>query len=218
MKSKTKILCISLLCVFSLLCVVSLFLLGRVGLTFNASDRTSVKFFNEEYTKFDSLSGNFIPFGADNSWYESDIGFNSRFGLSFLKNDDDKNFIYQNQILGTTIYKKDSYELPEFPPAESVDELILSNGANGEMISIKDRNDIETLVNFLSTFDVSDDHRNDSSIVFYAVSNDFGGVFELNGRGSIYEKENGAIGYGAILTGELPENIQDIIKSYLTQQ
>ena len=201
------------------ICLIITFVLifySVVSMCFRAYVRnnTTLEFCNETYTEFDCLQGNFIPFGADNSWYETDIGYYNLLGLSFLKTDRNINFIYYKDFLGSTVYIKDSYTVPEFPTTDMVDELLLYYEAKDKCIAIKDKDHIDCIMNFLSTHDISADKPNESSIVFYAVSNNIGGVFQLNESGSIYFKKNKKIGFGHIITGEIPDNMQDIIDLY----
>lgn len=196
------------------LAALLIYIFVSIGFRSYVCNNRTIKFLNEEYTEFDSLEGNFIPFDADNSWYQADVDYCNLFGLSFLKTDADKNFIYYKDILGATVYKKNSYGLPEFPKSNVVDKLILYCEAEDKDIFIENREDIDDIVSLLSMLNVSKNNQNNSSIVFYAVSNSCGGVFQLNENGSIYIDENGNIGFGDKVNENLPDKLQDIIKTY----
>lgn len=201
----------------SFVCGLSVFLLYifvSIGFRSYVCNNRTIKFFNEEYTKFDRIGSNFIPFGADNSWYEADIGYYNLFGLSFLKTDVDKNFIYYKDILGATVYKKNSYALPEFPESNMVDKLILYCEAEDKDIFIENREHIDDIISLLSMLNAPKNEQNDSSIIFYAVSNSCGGVFQLNENGSIYLEKNNKIGFGYKVNENLSDKLQDIIKIY----
>ena len=200
----------------SLVCVLSVFLLYilvSIGFRTYVCDKTTIKFFNEEYTKFDCLE-DFIPLGADNSWYEADIGYRNFLGLSFLKTDVDKNFIYYKDALGATVYKKNSYTIPKFPESNTVDKLMLHSEAEDKDIFIENREHIDNIIDLLSTLNTSENNQNDSSIIFYAVSNSCGGVFQLNGNGSIYLEDN-KIRFDNKNDKALTDKLQDIIKTYI---
>lgn len=201
----------------SFVCGLSVFLLYifvSIGFRSYVCNNRTIKFFNEEYTKFNCLGSNFIPFGADNSWYEADIGYYNLFGLSFLKTDVDKNFIYYKDILGATVYKKNSYALPEFPESNMVDKLILYCEAEDKDIFIENREHIDDIISLLSMLNAPKNEQNNSSIIFYAVSNSCGGVFQLNENGSIYLEKNNKIGFGYKVNENLSDKLQDIIKIY----
>lgn len=201
----------------SFVCGLSVFLLYifvSIGFRSYVCNNTTIKFFNEEYTKFDCLESNFIPFGADNSWYEADIGYYNLFGLSFFKTDVDKNFIYYKDILGATVYKKNSYALPEFPESNMVDKLILYCEAEDKDIFIENREHIDDIISLLSMLNAPKNEQNNSSIIFYAVSNSCGGVFQLNENGSIYLEKNNKIGFGDKVNENLSDKLQNIIKIY----
>ena len=196
------------------LSVLIIYLSVYIGFLNYVEKNKTIKFLNEEYTQVDFLSSNFVPFGADNSWYQEDIGYYKLLGLSFLKNDKEKNIIYYDTPLGTTVFVKDNYELPDFPSADVIDELIIYCETSDENITVTNRSHIQTIVSFLSDFKASADEKREESIVFYAVSNELGGVYQLNERGSIYIRENN-IEYGSIITGELPVNVRNIIELYI---
>lgn len=200
----------------AVLTVAVIYILASIAMRAYVRKNTTVIVFNERYTLFDSSVGNFIPFGADNNSYEENVGYYNLFGLSFSKNDPDRNFIYCNDLLGSTVYIKRSYDLPLFPPTDMIDEIIISYEAEEDRrISVKDRDGIEAIANYLSALETTADGNNENLIVFYAVSKSLGGTYQLNERGSIYMKKNNKIGYGSIITGELPDEMQDIIMSYI---
>ncbi len=176
-----------------------------------------IKFLNEEYSVFNYLNGNFIPFGSDNSWYKTDIGYYNLFGMTILKTDKDRNIIYRKEILENKVYIKNDYKLPEFPTLDVTDKIIISLESSDKDVTITNKNQINDILNELSSFEVSVDKINKDSIVFFAVSNEIGGVFQLNESGSIYIKDNNEIGFSHIVSGDLPENIQDIIRFYIDQ-
>ena len=194
--------------------VTILYLSISVGFRVYVEGNSTIKFLNEEYSLFDASLGNFVPFGADNSWYQTNIDYDNLFGLSFLETDKDKNVIYYKTILGTTVYIKDTYKLPNFPKSDVVDELIIYCEAEDKTITITNHEHIHNIVNFLSSYETSANKQSKDTIVFYAVSNKLGGVYQLNESGSIYINDD-KIRYGDIVTGELPENVQEIIKTYL---
>lgn len=196
------------------LSVLIVYLSIYIGFMNYVEKNKSIIFLNKEYTQVDFLSSNFVPFGADNSWYRTNIGYNKLFGLSFLKNDTEKNIIYYDTILGTKVYVKNDYEIPDFPSVDDIDELIICSETSDENVTVTNRSHIKSIVNFLSDFKGSIDEKRDDSIVFYAVSNELGGVYQLNERGSIYITENN-IEYGSIITGELPMDIKKIIELYI---
>ncbi len=182
-----------------------------------AREKNEIKFLNEKYSVFDYLNGNFIPFGSDNSWYRTDIGYYNLFGMSVLKTDKDRNIIYRKDILGNDVYIKNEYKLPKFPTSDMTDKLIMSLGGGDKHITITNIDHINDILNALSSFEVSVDKINKDSIVFFAVSSEIGGVFQLNESGSIYKKDNNDIGFCHIISGDLPENVKDIIRLYIDQ-
>ena len=211
MKNYKKFLKIFFVCGLS---VFLLYVFVSIGFRSYVCNNTAVKFFNEEYTKFDCLETNFIPFGADNSWYEADIGYCNLFGLSFLKTDVDKNFIYYKDILGATVYKKASYTLPEIPESNTVDKIILYCEAEDQDISIENREHIDDIISLLSMLNLPKNEQNNSSIIFYAVSNSYGGVFQLNENGSIYLEKNNKTEFSDKTNEDLADKLQDIIEKY----
>ncbi len=192
------------------LSVLVVYLSIYIGFMNYVEKNKSIIFLNKEYTQVDFSSSNFIPFGADNSWYRANIGYNKLFGLSFLKNDTEKNIIYYDTILGTKVYVKDDYEIPDFPSVDDIDELIICSETSDGNVTVTNRSHIKSIVNFLFDFKGSIDEKRDGSIVFYAVSNELGGVYQLNEIGSIYISENN-IEYGSIITGELPMDIKKLL-------
>lgn len=182
--------------------------------------KNEIKFLNEKYSVFDYLNGNFIPFGSDNSWYRTDIGYYNLFGMTVLKTDKDRNIIYREEILGNDVYIKNDYKLPEFPTIDMTDKLIMSLGGGDKDIIITNNDHINDILNALSSFEVSvDEIRKDTvkkdTVVFFAVSNELGGVYQLNEWGSIYIKDNNDLVFNHVISGDLPEHIQNIIKSYI---
>lgn len=198
------------------LSVLIIYLSVYIGFRNYVENNKNIKFLNKEYTQVDFSSSDFVPFGADNSWYRSDIGYYKLFGLSFLKNDRERNIIYFDTVLGSTVFVNDNYELPDFPSADVIDELIVfcDTSDGNKNVTITNRSHIQSIVNYLSDFKASADEQRGKPIVFYGVSNELGGVYQLNERGSIYIRDNN-IEYGSIITGELPENVKDIIKLYI---
>lgn len=198
------------------LSVLIIYLSVYIGFRNYVEKNKNIKFLNGEYTQVDFSSSDFVPFGADNSWYRSDIGYYKLFGLSFLKNDRDRNIIYFDTALGSTVFVKNDYEVPDFPSVDVIDELIIFCDASdgNKNVTITNRSHIQSIVNYLSDFKASADEQRGEPIVFYAVSNKLGGVYQLNERGSIYIRDNN-IEYGSIITGELPENVQNIVKLYI---
>ncbi len=179
----------------ALLCYIFI----SIGFRNYVSKNTKIEIFGTNYTQFNYLESNFVPFGSDNSWYNTDARFCNLFGLSFMKTDKEKNFIYYKNPIGTIVYKKDSYILPEFPAPDLVDELILNYEGENIDLYIRDREQIEDIMNFLSTFSSIETKQHENTIVFYAISNSFGGIFRLNKSGT------------AVIE-DLPDKIQDIIK------
>lgn len=173
----------------------------------------TIKILNQEYTRFDTYESDFIPFGSYNCWYDDDISYRTFLGLSFVKNDINKNFIYRQTTLGTTVFKKNTYSLPEFPGGDIIDKLILSY--KDEHIVLDNTDDINAIIDFLSTFETTGDINNENAVVFYAISNNAGGIFQLNRYGSIYVKDDGTIGCGRIIQSELPMEIQKIIQKII---
>lgn len=197
------------------LSIIILYFSVSVAFRSYTREKNEIKFLNEKYTVFDYLNGNFIPFGSDNSWYRTDIGYYNLFGMSVLKTDKDRNIIYREEILGNDVYIKNDYKLPEFPTLDQTDAIIISLESNDKDVTITNKNQINDILNALSSFEVSVDKINKDSIVFFAVSNEIGGVFKLNESGSIYIKDNNDIGFSHIISGDLPENVKDIINTYI---
>lgn len=201
------------MCAFTLV-VVLLYLLICVGFRTYVRKNTNIVFLNEKYTEYDSTEGNFIPFGADNSWYEGDTDYYNLLGLSFSKSDHKRNFIYFNDFIDTFVYKKSSFNLPRVPEINTIDKLILYFEPEEKYITIENKDDIETIVRFLSEFKSSANGQSKSSLVFYAVSNASGGVYRLNESGSLYFANN-KICYGYFEKEFLPDNLQNVINRYI---
>lgn len=201
------------------LSVLTIYLSFYIGFVNYVEKNKNIKFFNKKYTQVDFSSSDFIPFGADNSWYQTNIGYYKLLGLSFLKNDKKKNIVYYDTLLGTKVYVKDNYKIPDFPSADVIDELVICCEMldKTETVTVTNRSHIQSIVNFLADFKVSADEQRGDSIVFFAVSNKLGGVYQLNERGSIYIRENN-IEYGSIITGELPMNVKKIVELYVNNQ
>lgn len=154
-----------------------------------------------------------MPFYADNCWYNSAVGRHHLFGISVLKTDTDKNFIYYGNVLGETVYKKDSYQLPEFPEKREINKLILSYKA--EYITTTDKTDIEEILAFLSTHNFPENSERNDSVVIYAISENPGGVFQLNKNGSIYVEPDNKLAFGYFDSEYLPDSLQKVIGAYI---
>ncbi len=151
------------------LCCVLAFMLLYTGISVGCrayvSRNRTIKLFGEEYTEYDCLNGNFTPFYSDYCWYESDADRSFFMGLSYLKNDVEKNFIYYSTFIESQVFKKDSYELPEVPESDYVDgiEMIYNDG---DSVKITNKDHIRELILFLSTFDKSADTDEKAPLFF----------------------------------------------------
>lgn len=166
----------------------------------------NIKYFNSYYTKFNTLQGNFVPFGADNSFYDESLKYSNFLGVSFLSSDKDRNILYYNDLLGSTVYIKEEFQIPEFPNDTEIDEIIMQNFLTEEVKNITDKNDICEITSFLSSYHPICDNSQEEQIVFYAVSHKYGGIFQLNEFGSVYITNGNLI-------SEIPQSIQRIINS-----
>lgn len=193
------------------LVILGCYLVVSLGVRSYFGNNSTIELFGAKYTEFD-CSGDFVPFYADNCWYSSDVGRHHLFGISVLKTDTDKNFIYYSNALGETVYKKDSYQLPEFPEKNGINKLILSYKA--EDITITDKTDIEEILTFLSTHNFPENSERNDSVVIYAVTENPGGVFQLNKPGSIY-LENDKLAFGYFDSEYLPDSLQKVIGAYI---
>ncbi len=191
------------------------YLAVTLGIRSYLGNNDTVEFFGVKYTEFD-CDEDFVPFYADNCWYDADIGRYNLFGISFLKTDKDKNFIYYSTALGETVFKKDSYQLPEFPEKSEICELILSYKTKD--VTITDKNDIEDILEFMSTHNFPENNARDDSIDIFAVTKNPGGIFRLNQTGSVYVEESDKLAFGYFDSEYLPDSLQKVIGAYIFEK
>lgn len=178
------------------------------------SRNKKITFFGTGYTELKNDNTNFTPFGDYNFRYDIDVKYKNILGMSFDKNDSKKNLLYYKTVLGTTVYKKDGYNLPEIPEIDVIDELIIDN-SNGTYAKVTDKNEIVQMYDFFLYLNAADDTQAENKITVYAVSYEYGGIFKLNDEGEISIGENNILYSGWLEKQELPTDIQNIILKYI---
>ena len=213
----------------SLSVITLLFVVGLCAIYFlicyvvkdQISKLDTFEFLDSSYTKVeDGQLGCFIPFGEGGfESFDNKIKFKKFLGLSYYKGDKEKNFIYNMTILDTDVFMKDGYMPPEKPTPDTVDILLVYSGLEDEKVKITNKQDIIDIVSYFN--EVRDIVRTDffdstgTLLSIHAISHDDGGVHYITG--SAFKDSNNEIRLYTLDGGSvsLPENIQNIINSYL---
>ena len=171
-----------------------------------AVNKKTVNYLGNSYTVCDYISNvSFSPFSETGI---EDYDFVNFCGISFAKEDKNRNFIFVNEILGNIVFKKDSYEISDSPSIENTDKIIICSLSKDSTKIITDKDEIKTLVNYLQSVSDKRNSTNNNDILIFAVSYYDGGVFELGNGLCFCKDENGKL-YIDSFTGrvEIPENI-----------
>lgn len=207
--------CITIVCVFAV------YLVSLYGVKYYASKTSNINFCGASYTRVDNEQlGNFMPFGDSGfESFDNEIKYRNIIGLSYYKGDKERNIIYNKSPLGCDVFLKDGYIPPEKPTPETVEMLLVYSGLEDKKIKITNKQDIVDIVSYFN--DVNDTIKTgffDSTgtlLSIHAISHEDGGVHYITG--SIFKDIDNKILFYTIDGGvvALPENIQNIINSYL---
>lgn len=153
----------------------------------------------------------FLPFGYDRCVWRENHSFITNGEMSLMEDDKNKNFLYSPSVLGTVIYKKDTYEVPKSPNIENFNELMVTGLSDNAKI-ITDKAEIKTLVEYLQSVRDKINSSGQYDVAVYAVSDSDGGLFLLTNNLNICKDESGEL-YIDAFSGrtEIPEEILDII-------
>ena len=153
----------------------------------------------------------FLPFGYDRCVWRENHSFITDGEMSFMEDDKNKNFLYSPSVLGTVIYKKDTYEIPKSLNIENFNEIMITGLSDNAKI-ITDKAEIKTLVEYLQSVRDKINSSSQYDLSVYAVSDNDGGLFLLTNNLNICEDESGEL-YIYAFSGrtEIPEEILDII-------
>lgn len=188
---------ISLTVVYLAVCIV----FARV-----AVNKKTVNYLGNSYTVCDYIPNLCISPFSETAF--GDYDFVNFCGISFAKEDKNRNFIFVNEILGNIVFKKDSYKIPDSPSLENIDKIIICSPTEDSSKSITDKDEIKTLVNYLQSVSDKVNSTNNNNILIFAVSYYDGGVFNL-GSGLCFCKDENSKLYIDAFAGrvEIPENI-----------
>lgn len=153
----------------------------------------------------------FLPFGYDRCVWRENHSFITDGEMSFMEDDKNKNFLYSPSVLGTVIYKKDTYEIPKSLNIENFNEIMITGLSDNAKI-ITDKAEIKTLVEYLQSVRDKINSSGQYDLSVYAVSDNDGGLFLLTNNLNICEDESGEL-YIDAFSGrtEIPEEILGII-------
>lgn len=153
----------------------------------------------------------FYPFGYDCCIWRENHSFITNGEMSLMEDDKNKNFLYSPSVLGTVIYKKDTYEIPKSLNIENFNEIMITGLSDNAKI-ITDKAEIKTLVEYLQSVRDKINSSGQYDLSVYAVSDNDGGLFLLTNNLNICEDESGEL-YIDAFSGrtEIPEEILDII-------
>lgn len=149
----------------------------------------------------------FLPFGYDRCVWRENHSFITDGEMSFMEDDKNKNFLYSPSVLGTVIYKKDTYEIPKSLNIENFNEIMITGLSDNAKI-ITDKAEIKTLVEYLQSVRDKINSSGQYDLSVYAVSDNDGGLFLLTNNLNICEDESDNL-YIDAYSGrtEIPENI-----------
>ncbi len=153
----------------------------------------------------------FYPFGYDHCIWRENHSFITNGEMSLMEDDKNKNFLYSPSVLGTVIYKKDTYEVPKSPNIENINEIMIMGLSDNAKI-ITDKAEIKTLVEYLQSVRDKINSSGQYDVTVYAVSDNDGGLFLLTNKLNVCKDESGKL-YIDAFSGrtEIPEEILDII-------
>lgn len=153
----------------------------------------------------------FLPFGDDHCIWRENHSFIRNGEISLMEDDKNKNFLYSPSVLGTVIYKKDTYEVPKSLNIENFNEIMITGLSDSAKI-IADKAKIKTLVEYLQSVRDKINSSGQYDVTVYAVSDNDGGLFLLTNKLNICKDESGKL-YIDAFSGrtEIPEEILDII-------
>ena len=171
-----------------------------------AVNKKTVNYLGNSYTVCDYISNvSFSPFSETGI---GDYDFVNFCGISFAKEDKNRNFIFVNEILGNIVFKKDSYEIPDSPSIENTDKIIICSRSEDSTKIVTDKDEIKTLVNYLQSVSDKVNSTDNNDILISAVSYYDGGVFELGNGLCFCKDENGKLYIDSFVGRvEIPENI-----------
>lgn len=204
-----------------LVCVCAVYVISSTVYAYYASENDSITYLGEHYTKTNIGSVDFIPFGECNTSFDDDFDSVNLFGLSFDKNNKDRNFVCLNSLFfGDKLFKKDSYNPPIDPLSENVDKIIIYDSSAQKEVAITERNDINTLVTYFSSINgkVATVGVAEQELYVYAVSYKDGGVFNLTSHDrALVRNENNELYIEDMLSDVyLPKDVTAIIDKSLS--
>lgn len=197
------------------------FLTLNIAIKNQISQLDTFNLMDNSYTRVnDGQLGNFIPFGEGSfECFDNQIKYKNFLGLTYYKGDKKRNIIYNRSPLGCDVFLKDGYVPPEKPTPETVDSILVYSGLEDKKVKITNKQDIIDIVSYFNEVreivktDVFDSTGTLLSI--HAISHEDGGVYFITG--SAFKDSNNKIRLYTLDGGSvlLPENIQNIINSYL---
>lgn len=206
----------------AILLVTLVYLLSLYFVKAYISTLDTITFLGDSYKRVENDTfGSYTPFGGTYyDSYDENIEYVKIFALSYYKNDKERNFIYNMNLFGTDVFIKEGYIPPENPTPETVDMLLVYSGFEDIKVKITDNQDIIAVVSYFNEMNetVKTLPKGNNTVKINAISHEDGGVYYITGNA--FKNSNNEILLNAI-DGEsipLPENIQNIINSYLSRE